>query len=67
MDQPFLRIIHGEATPEEVAALVIAVASRASAPSQTPRTRGAWRNPEHLMRKALPKGPGAWRSSSRPH
>ncbi|MEV7967293.1 acyl-CoA carboxylase subunit epsilon [Sphaerisporangium sp. NPDC088356] len=67
MDQPYLRIIHGDATPEEVAALVIAVATRETSPTQTPRSRETWRNPAHRLRRAFPTGPGAWRASSRPH
>ncbi|MFC4531471.1 acyl-CoA carboxylase subunit epsilon [Sphaerisporangium dianthi] len=67
MDQPYLRIIHGGATPEEVAALVIAVATRAPNPSRPVRSRELWRSPAHQMRRAFPTGPGAWRASSRPH
>ncbi|MFC4586575.1 acyl-CoA carboxylase subunit epsilon [Sphaerisporangium corydalis] len=67
MDQPYLRIIHGAATPEEVAALVIAVATRATTPAKTARNRDTWRNPAHQMRRAFPTGPGAWRASSQPH
>ncbi|WP_424529208.1 acyl-CoA carboxylase epsilon subunit [Sphaerisporangium viridialbum] len=69
MDQPYLRIIHGDATPEEVAALVIAVAvaTRPTNEVRTTRTRETWRNPSHQLRRALPTGPGAWRASSRPH
>ncbi|WP_344947693.1 acyl-CoA carboxylase subunit epsilon [Sphaerisporangium flaviroseum] len=67
MDQPYLTIIHGDATVEEVAALVIAVATRATTPAQTAPNRERWRNPAHQMRRAFPTGPGAWRASSRPH
>jgi hypothetical protein len=67
MDQPYLRIIHGDATPEEVAALVIAVATRATSPAQTARNPETWRKPTHHMRTAFLVGPGAWRASSRPH
>jgi acyl-CoA carboxylase epsilon subunit len=67
MDQPYLTIIHGEATAEEVAALVIAVATRATSTPETPRNRETWRNPAHLMRSPFLTGPGAWRASSRPH
>ncbi|MFB9251544.1 acyl-CoA carboxylase subunit epsilon [Sphaerisporangium melleum] len=67
MNQPYLKIMHGDATPEEVAALVIAVATRTSKASQAPRSRELWRNPAHQMRTVFPTGPGAWRASSRPH
>ncbi|MET8142192.1 acyl-CoA carboxylase subunit epsilon [Sphaerisporangium sp. NPDC005288] len=67
MDQPYLRIVHGGATPEEVAALVIAVATRTAKPAQPVRSRELWRNPAHQMRRVFPTGPGAWRASSRPH
>ncbi|MEU8268283.1 acyl-CoA carboxylase subunit epsilon [Sphaerisporangium sp. NPDC049002] len=67
MDQPYLRIIHGDATVEEVAALVIAVATRQTSLVQTARNRETWRNPAHQLRRAFPTGPGAWRASSLPH
>ena len=67
MEQPYLRVVRGDATPEELAALVIALSATAAAPERTTREAGMWRSPAHRMRSRLPHGAGAWRTSSRPH
>ncbi|GIH89637.1 acyl-CoA carboxylase subunit epsilon [Planobispora siamensis] len=61
-----LKIVHGDATPEEIAALVIALASRSASPAKDPQKSENWRNPAHQMRKQLPTGQHAWRSSRLP-
>ncbi|MEV0751224.1 acyl-CoA carboxylase subunit epsilon [Streptosporangium sp. NPDC050280] len=64
-----LKIIKGDATLEEIAAVVIALSARATPanPAQkTPQTSKSWSNPSDRMRKALPVGQGAWRSSALP-
>ncbi|MEU4829678.1 acyl-CoA carboxylase subunit epsilon [Streptosporangium sp. NPDC023615] len=64
-----LKIIKGDATPEEVAAVVIALSSQAgpSIPaSESAQTPKSWSNHAHGMRKQLPNGQGAWRSSALP-
>jgi len=59
-----LRIVRGDATPEEVAALVAVLASRGGTTSEEPRTRSQWSRPQ--PRAALPApGPGAWRAAAR--
>ena len=65
--QPVLRVVKGDATPEEVAALVTVIASMSGgeAPS-TPRPRSSWADPGRRMRTSLPHGPGAWRGSGLP-
>ncbi|MEO3808763.1 acyl-CoA carboxylase subunit epsilon [Sphaerisporangium sp. B11E5] len=65
--QPYLRIVRGDASPEEVAALVIALTTRETSTQGTPRNSGTWRSPAHHMRSGLPHGPGAWRASARAH
>jgi len=71
-DGPVLRVIRGDATPEEIAALVAVVsaaqaraAAAAAAESPAPRV-SAWRDPARRMRRPLPHGPGAWRASALP-
>ena len=62
-----LRVVKGEPTAEEMAALVTVVAARAasrSAPPGEPR-RSAWAAPERRLRRPLLTGPGAWRSFGR--
>ncbi|GLW05437.1 acetyl-CoA carboxylase biotin carboxyl carrier protein subunit [Microtetraspora sp. NBRC 13810] len=67
MTEPRLRIVRGDAGPEEIAALVIALTGRDATPeSPSFPVRHPWRDPAHRMRKPLAHGPGAWRSSSLP-
>ena len=60
-----LRLVRGEATPEEVAAL-LAVLSTASGGDRTPAPRhtSQWSSPERALRRPLNPAPGAWRASS---
>ncbi|MFC6369331.1 acyl-CoA carboxylase subunit epsilon [Nonomuraea thailandensis] len=64
---PHLRIVRGDATPEEIAALAAVLASRRAEPepSRTPR-RQTWRNPARAMRKPVAPGKSAWRMSALP-
>ena len=67
-DKPFLTVVRGDATPEEVAALTVvlqgvAAASVAPAP---PRPRPQWSAPHRAVRRPLDPGRGAWRASSLP-
>ncbi len=65
--RPLLRVVRGEPTAEELAALTVVVAALSQ-----PRTRrrpvpvGAWGSPVHGHRRALLTGPGGWQSSGRP-
>lgn len=63
---PLLRVVAGDPTPEELAALVAVVAAAASAPAEpsAPR-RSEWSAPHRLLRTPLRHGPGAWRASAR--
>jgi hypothetical protein len=66
--RPVLRVIRGDATPEEIAALLAVVAaSAARAAEPEPRTTTpAWLDRGGRMRQPLPPGPGAWRASTWP-
>ena len=64
MATPVLRIVRGEPTAEELAALVAVLASRGTAAPAPAPARSPWGRP--LLRGPLPAGPGAWRSSSLP-
>ena len=59
-----LRLLRGEATPEEVAA-VVAVLSAVSegTPQPAPRHTSQWASRERAVRRPLSPGPGAWRAS----
>jgi hypothetical protein len=66
-DPPFL-LIKGEATDEEVAALVAVVAalSAASAEESAPKPGSEWSARHRALRRTHRHGPGAWRASSLP-
>ncbi len=59
-----IKILNADATDEEVAAIVLALASlqSASAPP-TPRHTSRWAQPAQSVRRPLQPGLGAWRSS----
>jgi hypothetical protein len=66
---PVLRVIRGDATPEEIAAVVAAVLSAAAAAASEPPSRpapSAWAARSRLVRRPVHPGPGAWRRSALP-
>jgi hypothetical protein len=63
---PLLRVIRGDATPEEVAALVAVVAGLGDGGVEPPRRTPEWSAHHRTMRRSLPHGPGGWRSSGLP-
>jgi hypothetical protein len=68
-DPPLLRIVKGDPTPEEVAALVAVVSAMAAGTAEEagaglPR-RSEWSAPHHRVRGVHRHGPGAWRASGR--
>ena len=64
---PPLRLVRGDATPEEVAAL-LAVLSAASGGAEAPAARhtSQWASRERGVRRPLQPGPGSWRASAWP-
>lgn len=62
----FLRIMRGDPTAEEIAALV-AVLSIASLPSSSlaARPQRVWSSPSRSVRTPLSPGHGGWRASAR--
>jgi hypothetical protein len=66
--KPILRVVKGDLTPEELAALVAVISVRnaaaANAAARTaPRVRSAWGHPASLARTPHRHGPGVWRRS----
>ncbi|MFD7154789.1 acyl-CoA carboxylase subunit epsilon [Kribbella sp. NPDC059898] len=63
-----MKVLKGNPTPEELAALVTVIAARAAAPQPAPGTDRAsnwatyWRN----TRTPFHPGPGQWRASAHP-
>jgi len=76
-DERPLRIVRGDATPEEIAALVAALglisarvaAEREAAAAAAKRrtgTKSLWARPARNIRPPLGPSPGAWRASGFP-
>ena len=63
---PPLRIVRGNPTPEELAAVaaLIAAGGGGKAPAHRVR-RGGWNDPARRHRRELIPGPNGWRSSGR--
>ena len=69
-DRPLLRIVRGEPTPAELAALTVVVAALSTPrPTARPRRRpvpvGAWGSYPDAHRRPLLPGPGGWRAAGR--
>jgi hypothetical protein len=70
--EPYLRVVRGEAGPEEIAALVAtltaigAARSRAAAQAQPAHVLSHWNAPARRLRVPLYPAPGAWRRSALP-
>jgi len=67
---PPLRLVRGQATPEEVAALLAVLSAAAASqdpdPDPAPGPRSGWTSRQHGVRRPLTPGPGAWRASALP-
>jgi len=64
--RPALRIVRGNPTPEEVAALVAVLTARRTAAAPARRPRSLWTDRAPLLRRPLHPGPHAWRASALP-
>ncbi|MGD0244088.1 MAG: acyl-CoA carboxylase subunit epsilon [Streptosporangiaceae bacterium] len=67
--RPFLRVVRGDATPEEIAALVAVLAARNgddNAPGPARSVKNTWSDRSHSLRRPLSPSLGAWRSSGLP-
>jgi hypothetical protein len=65
---PALRVVRGDATPEEIAALVAVVMAASGGEDEpvAPPARSAWADRSRQMRTPLFPGRGAWRRSALP-
>jgi len=65
-DRPVLRVVRGDPTPEELAALVAVVAARSArgGGSAGPPRRSAWNDPARLVRAPMRPQPGGWRAAA---
>ncbi len=62
------RVVRGEPSDEEVAALTVVLAAAAAGAAASPRPRvvDRWSDPAARLRAPLHPGPGAWRASAWP-
>jgi len=65
---PVLRVVRGDATPEEIAAVLAVLLSRSGSPDAPPPPplASAWADRSRLLRRPLFPGPDAWRRSALP-
>jgi hypothetical protein len=64
--RPLLRVVRGEPTAEELAALTVVVAALSQRRARRrPVPVGAWASPADAHRMPLQHGPGGWRASGR--
>ncbi|MGY1784026.1 MULTISPECIES: acyl-CoA carboxylase subunit epsilon [unclassified Geodermatophilus] len=64
--RPLLRVVRGEPTAEELAALTVVVAALSQRrPRRRPTPVGAWASRADAHRQPLQPGPGGWRASGR--
>jgi len=61
--RPLLRVVRGDPTPEELAALIAVVTIRAAGAPAAPGDPSAWTDRARLVRRCPPAAPGAWRNS----
>ncbi len=65
--RPVLRVVRGEPTAAELAAVVVVLSSRPGPAAAGPRQAGRnWAARSRLVRDPLSSGPGAWRASALP-
>jgi hypothetical protein len=67
--RPVLRVVKGDLTPEELAALVAVIAARNAAAANTAarvakRPRSEWGHPARMVRRSHRIGPDQWRRSA---
>ncbi len=66
--RPVLRVVKGDPTPEELAALVAVVQARVSADGKPAarKEKSGWAAYWRSVREPIQHGPGGWRASARP-
>jgi hypothetical protein len=66
-DGAFLKVVRGEPSAVELAALVSVLAAKSAAPTDAaPSAPSMWGHPSGAVRRPLRVGPGGWRSSALP-
>jgi len=65
-ETPYLRVVRGEPTADDLAALVAVLAARSAVAPPAPRSRSAWADPARRLGLTQRPGPSAWRRSALP-
>ncbi|TDV36870.1 acyl-CoA carboxylase subunit epsilon [Actinophytocola oryzae] len=65
-ERPHLRIVRGDPSDEELAALVAVVTTLGAGEEPPPERPSAWSDRRVQVREPLAHGPGAWRASGLP-
>ena len=65
-ERPLLRVVSGNPTEEELAAILAVVAARGSAPSMPAPQFSLWARKSRMVRPVQRPGFGAWRASMMP-
>jgi len=64
---PLLAVTRGVPTPEELAAVLVVLATRPAGPASRGGTGpSSWSAKSRMLRAAVHPGPGAWRASALP-
>jgi Acyl-CoA carboxylase epsilon subunit len=64
--EPLLRVVSGDPSAEELAALVAVLASLGGPAAAPTRRTPVWNAPSRLVRSTRRSGPGGWRASALP-
>jgi hypothetical protein len=63
---PLLAVTRGAPTPDELAALMVVLAGRATGPASGAARQSSWSAKSRMLRAAVRPGQGAWRASALP-
>ncbi len=65
-NEPVIRFVQGNPTPEEIAAVVAVLTSRGAQTEPPPPAATGWSGYWRRTRRSMRPGPDAWRMSLRP-
>ncbi|QFG70129.1 acyl-CoA carboxylase subunit epsilon [Ornithinimicrobium pratense] len=63
---PVIRVVRGNPTPAQLAAITVALLAAGEAPEPAPPRRTLWTNRARYARPRPAVGPGGWRASALP-